>query len=452
MLGKTTHTEQLEIFRPQLKQLLASSHELVHLAKEVDWQWIEESLKDYYAEVGRPSVPIRCIVGMLLLKHIFNESDESVLDRWVENPYWQYFTGEQFFQHEKPFDPSDFPKFRHRIGEQGMEKVLSLSIKLHPGTEKEAEVQVDPTVQEKAITFPTDTKLYKKIIEKCRKIAKVEDIALRQSYRRKLKQLMLAQRNSQHPKRKKKARAAQRKIKTIAGRLVRELERKLPEDIHGWYAEQLTLFKRVLAQQRYDKNKIYSLHAPEVCCIAKGKEHKPYEFGSKVAVVRCAKRGVIVGMTNFNTNIYDGHTLTPALAQAERVRVAVGGDRPKIATVDRGCKGQKQIYGTQICIPAAPTKQATAYQKRKARQQFRRRAGIEPVISHLKHDHRMIRNFLRGVLGDAINALLAACAFNVKKRYNQIRKALKGKARLIFDLMAQRIFLLLINQKLVLQS
>ena len=376
------------MFRPQLKQLLAPSHELVQLAEEVDWQWIEEGLKDYYAEVGRPSVPIRCIVGILLLKHMFNESDESVLDRWVENPYrpatrWQYFTGEQFFQHNKPFDASDFPKFRHRVGEQGMEKILSLSVKLHPGAEKEKEVQVDPTVQEKAITFPTDTKLYKKIIEKCRKIAEVEGIVLRQSYRRKLKELMLTQRNRQHPKRRKKARAAQRKIKIIAGRLVRELERKLPEGIQGWYGELLTLFKRVLAQQRHDKNKVYSLHAPEVCCIAKGKEHKPYEFGSKVAVVRSAQSGVIVGMTNFNNNIYDGHTLIPALAQAERVRVALGGNRPKIATVDRGCKGHKQINGTQICIPAAPTKQATAYQKRKARQQFRRRAGIEPVISHL---------------------------------------------------------------------
>ncbi len=452
MLGKSTHTDQLDMFRPQLKQLLASSHELVQLAEEVDWAWIEEGLKDNYAEVGRPSVPIRCIVGMLLLKHMFNESDETVLDRWVENPYWQYFTGEQFFQHEKPFDASDFPKFRHRIGEQGMEKVLSLSIKLHPGAEKEAEVQIDPTVQEKNITFPTDTKLYKKIIEKCRKIAKEEGVVLRQSYRRKLKELMLAQRNSQHPKRRKQARAAQRKIKTIAGRLVRELERKLPEAVQGWYSELFTLFKRVLAQQRHDKNKVYSLHAPEVCCIAKGKEHKPYEFGSKVAVVRGAQSGVIVGMRNFNTNAYDGHTLEPALAQSERVRVAVGGNRPKRVVVDRGGRGQKRIQGTEICIPSPPTKQATAYQKRRARERFRRRAGIEPVISHLKHDHRMIRNFLRGALGDAINALLAACAFNVKKRYNQIRKALKGKARLISDLIAQRIFLLLINQKLVLKG
>ena len=437
MLGKTTPTNQLDAFRPRLDTLLSPSHELVQLGQEVDWTWIEEHLTDYYAETGRPSVPIRTMVGMLLLKHLFNESDESVLDRWVENPYWQYFTGEQFFQHRPPFDSSDFPKFRHRVGEQGMEKVLALSVKLHPGADKEPEVQIDPTVQEKAITFPTDTKLQKKIIEKCRAIAEREGIQLRQSYKRTLKALMLAQRNGKHPKRRKKANAARRKIKTIAGRLVRELNRKLVGPTKAHYQEQLALFQRVLNQQRHDRNKIYSLHAPEVCCIAKGKEHKPYEFGSKVSLVRGAGSGVITGVANFNTNIYDGHTLEPALAQSERIRTAVGGNRPKVAVVDRGCRGQKQINGTQICIPATPAKNATAYQKRKARKRFRRRAGIEPTIGHVKHDHRMIRNFLKGEVGDAINALLAASAFNLKKRYNQIRMTLKGKGRLIFDLFYQ---------------
>ena len=434
MLGKTTHTDQLDAFRPRLDTLLSRQHELVRLAEEIDWTWIEDQLADYYAETGRPSVPVRTMVGMLLLKHLFNESDESVLDRWVENPYWQYFTGEQFFQHQAPFDSSDFPKFGQRVGQAGIEKVLALSVKLHPGAEKEPEVQIDPTVQEKAITFPTDTKLQKKIIEKCRAIAEQEGIQLRQSYKRTLKALMLAQRNGKHPKRRKKANAARRKIKTIAHRLVRELNRKLTGPIKAYYQEQLALFQGVLDQKRHDKNKVYSLHAPEVCCIAKGKEHKPYEFGSKVSLVRGADSGVITGITNFNTNIYDGHTLEPALAQSERIRAIIGGNRPRIAVVDRGCWGRKQIDGTQICIPATPSKKATAYQKRKARKRFRQRAAIEPTISHVKHDHRMIRNFLKGEVGDAVNALLAASAFNLKKRYNQIRTTLKGKAQLIFDL------------------
>ncbi|MEM9830474.1 MAG: IS5 family transposase [Bacteroidota bacterium] len=434
MLGKTTYTDQLDVFRPRLDTLLSIQHELVQLAEEVDWVWIEDQLSGYYAETGCPSVPIRTMVGMLLLKHLFNESDESVLDRWVENPYWQYFTGEQFFQHRPPFDSTDFPKFRHRIGEEGMEKVLALRVKLHPGAEKEKEVQIDTTVQEKAITFPTDTKLQKKIIEQCRAIAEREGIPLRQSYKRTLKALILAQRNGQHPKRRKKANAARRKIKTIARRLVRELNRKLVGPIKAYYQEQLALFQRVLDQKRHDKDKVYSLHAPEVCCIAKGKEHKPYEFGSKVSLVRGANSGVITAITNFNTNIYDGHTLEPALAQSERIRVILGGTRPRVAVVDRGCKGRKQIHDTQVCIPATPSKNATVYQKRKARKRFRKRAGIEPTIGHVKHDHRMNRNFLKGEVGDAVNALLAASAFNLKKRYNQIRATLKGKIRFIFEL------------------
>ena len=452
MLGKTTHTDQLDAFRPPLKLLLSMDHQLVQLAEEVDWEWIEDQLASYYAKSGRPSVPIRTMVGMLLLKHLFNESDESVLDRWVENPYWQYFTGEQFFQHQAPFDSTDFPKFRRRIREEGMEKVLALTVKLYPEAEQEKEVQIDTTVQEKAITFPTDTKLYKKIIEKCRAIAQQEGIQLRQSYRRTLKMLMLAQRNGQHPKRRKKASAARRKIRTIAGRLVRELNRKLSVPIKHFYEEQLALFQRVLQQRRHDKNKIYSLHAPEVCCIAKGKEHKPYEFGSKVAMVRGANSGVITGMANFNTNLYDGHTLEPALTQSERIRTTVGGNRPKAAVVDRGCKGRKQIKDTRIYIPAAPAKNASPYQKRKARKRFRQRAGIEPTIGHVKHDHRMNRNFLQGSVGDAINALLAASAFNLKKRYNQIRKTLTGKVRIIFDIFYQGLSRMLhLRTKLLLQ-
>ena len=365
------------------------------------------------------------MVGLLLLKRMFNQSDESVIERWIENPYWQYFTGEEFFQYEKPFDPSDFVHFRKRIEASGMEKVLSLSIKLHPGSEQDKCVAIDPTVQEKHITFPTDTKLQKKIIEHCREIAKEEGIELRQSYKRKLKQYLLDQRNSQHPKRRKKAMGARRKIKTIAGRLVRELERKLDSKRKEHYEELLKLFNQVLSQKRKDKNKVYSLHEPHVNCISKGKAHKKYEFGSKVAVCWSLDSGVIVGMTNFKENVYDGHTLAPALDQCERVLKDAGGKRPLTAVVDRGCRGKKEIEGTAIEIPSRAKAKATAYQKRKARKLFRQRAGIEPIISHLKQDHRMLLNYLKGNIGDEINALMAGAAFNFKRRLNQIKVKLK---------------------------
>ena len=425
MLGKKNSSGQLDAFRSRLDQMLNMNHELVQLSKEVDWEWIESELSGYYSKEGRPSVPVRTMVGMLLLKQVFSESDESVIERWVENPYWQYFTGEEYFQHKPPFNPTDFVHFRKRVGEEGMEKVFSLTVKMHEGSESEGQVQIDTTVQEKNITFPTDQKLICRIMEYVRIIAKEEGIKLRQSYVRKEKEYVKQTHNGHLPSRKKKAKKARKKLKNICGRLLRDLERKMPEERMGVYEEYIELYWYVWNQKRTDKNKIYSLHEPQVNCISKGKSHKKYEFGSKVAVVRNSESGVITGMKSFVENVYDGHALEPALEQCERIRKAIGGSRPKEAVVDRGCKGKKEIEGTKISIPGKAKKGQSNYQKNKLRKKFRARAGIEPVIGHLKHDHRMLRNYLSGSMGDAINALLAGSAFNVKMRLNQIKEKLK---------------------------
>jgi len=352
---------------------------------------------------------------------MYNLGDETFVDRWIENPYWQYFCGETFFQYEKPFDPSEFVHFRRRIGEVGAQKILKLSISLFDSKEvHEKEVLIDTTVQEKNITFPTDSKLHKKIIEGCRKIAEKEDITLRQSYRRIVKQLMIEQRFREHPKKRKKANAAARKLKTIAGRLVRDVERSLDEkDRLNCYDDQLWLYYRVLGQKRDDNNKIYSFHAPAVKCISKGKEHKRYEFGNKSSFVLTKKSGIVVGAMAFEDNIYDGHTLEPQLAQVEDLL----GRLPETALVDRGCKGRKSILGVNIKIPGSG-KGKTAYQKAKDRERFRRRASIEPIIGHLKQDHRVLRNYLKGVEGDMINTLLAGAAFNMMKMLRKIRKSI----------------------------
>lgn len=355
---------------------------------------------------------------------MYNESDESVIERWIENPYWQYFTGEIYFQHKKPFDPSDFVHFRHRVGEEGMEKILALSVKLHFGSEIEEEVQVDTTVQEKNITYPTDTKLALKIIHYLRDIADAEGIQLRQSYRQVVKQLRRQTFKGDHPRRAKQARKARKRIKIIAGRLLRDVDRKLSQEAHEYYDETLDLFAHVLQQQPRDKNKKYSLHEPAVWCIAKGKAHKKYEFGCKVSVARAAKSGVIVGMKSFTGNPYDGHTLEPALDQVEKIRTSVGGNRPKRAVVDRGYKGRVQIGGTQILLPKSGGKKLSAHHRRKMKERFRARAGIEPVIGHLKSDHRMLRNYLSGVIGDAVNCLLAGAAFNLRMRLRQIKASI----------------------------
>ncbi len=443
MVGKQDKTPQLSIFDTPLKRFINLEHELCILSGQIDWDLMEMEFSVYFSEIGRPSVPIRRMVGLLLLKHIYNLSDEAVVDRWIENPYWQYFSGEKVFQTQKPFDPTEFIHFRNRIGKEGVEKLLKASIQLFGKEAQEKEVLIDSTVQEKNITYPTDAKLHKRIIEKVNKIAKQEGITLRQTYTRTLKQLMIDQRFHNHPKRRKKARAALRKIKTIAGRQVRDIERQFTSSQQGKYKELFIILNKILIQQKGDKNKIYSIHEPEVSCIAKGKEATKFEFGNKSGIVLTKTTKIVVGAIAFENNPYDGHTLEQHLEQTEYLTQS----KPKIGIVDRGYRGKKKINGTEIISPSVPKKETTQYEKQKARKRFRARAGIEPVISHVKHDHRMLRNYLKGAIGDQLNTILAGTGFNLKKMLNRI------KEQILFDLFQSISFWKLIfYPKLTLQN
>ena len=424
MVGKQDKTPQLSIFDTPLARFINLEHELCILSGQIDWDLIEQELSVYYSDIGRPSVPIRRMVGLLLLKHIYNLSDEAIVDRWVENPYWQYFSGEKVFQTQKPFDPTEFIHFRNRIGKEGAEKLLKVSIQLFGKEAQEKEVLIDSTVQEKNITYPTDAKLHKRIIEKVNKIAKQEGILLRQTYTRTLKQLMIDQRFHNHPKRRKKAKAALRKIKTIAGRQVRDIQRQFTPSQQQKYKELFIILNKILIQEKAGKNKVYSIHEPEVRCIAKGKEAKKFEFGNKSGIVLTKTTKIVVGAIAFEDNPYDGHTLEEHLKQTEYLTES----RPKTGIVDRGYRGKKNIDGTEIVSPSVAKKETTQYQKQKARKRFRARAGIEPVISHVKHDHRMLRNYLKGVIGDQLNTILAGTGFNLKKMLNRI------KEQILFDL------------------
>jgi transposase, IS5 family len=391
---------------------LDQKHPLYILANQIRWSIFEQAFEPLYCkDNGRPGKPIRLMVGLLMLKHIRNVSDESVVEQWSENNYYQYFCGETSFVPGVPCEASELVHFRKRIGESGIELILKESIRVNGKDGDDDNVSVDTTVQEKNITFPTDAKLHKKIIDKCKTIAEREGLPMRQTYTRTLKKLSREQRFRNHPKNKLQARKADKKIKTIAGRLVRELERNLPP--MSKYQTTLELFKQVLAQTRFLKNKIYSLHEPEVCCISKGKEHKKYEFGNKASFVK-TDTGVIVGAMGFR-NEYDGHTLEPALEQVKRLL----GKMPKKAKVDRGYKGKKQIGETEILVPTPPKKQMTYYQKKKKSKVHKKRAGIEPVIGHIKSDHRLNRNFYKGTVGDKINIMLAAAGFNFKRMMNK---------------------------------
>jgi len=353
-----------------------------------------------------------------------------VVEQWSENVFYQYFSGEQFYASRPPCVATELVEFRKRIGEAGVELIFKESIRINGKDGQKDILSADTTVQEKNITFPTDDKLYKKIINKCQDIAQKENIELRQSYTQTVKKLSIVQRMKRRKGGNAIARKASKKIKTIAGRLTRELERKLtPQSLQKWGTD-LQLFQKVLSQKKDDSNKIYSLHEPRVKCFSKGKEHKKYEFGSKASFLITQKTGVIVGAMNFTENIHDSKTLPDALQQHERLT----GIKAKEVFVDRGYPGPKQINETQIYIPK-PNKNITLSQRKK----HSRRAAIEPTIGHLKHDYRMIKNFLKGNFGDAVNVMLAASAMNFKRMMNLWKKGKFSLAQ-FFSLLFQQLF------------
>ena len=386
-------------------------HELVQLAHKINWSSLESELSGFYSKTGQPSVPIRMIAGCLMLKHLYNYGDESLAKVWVMNPYMQYFCGAAYFEHRFPFNPSDFVHFRHRIGESGVNIIFRHSVFLHEELIKEPVVLSDTTVQGNNTTFPTDAKLYKKIIDQCNTIANRHVLKIRQSYKYVSKQHLRDTYNSKHPKRKKLADKSRGKLHTIAGRMVRELERILSPFERMLYNCDLQLFHRVLDQKMGDKNKIYSLHKPYTDCIAKGKSHKPYEFGNKVGFLITSQSLIITSIRTFIGNPHDGKTISPLIEELKRNNLPL----PKEVVYDRVARGVKLEDDIQVSIPSKPLKTDSAYQKQKKRKKFRRRAAIEPVNAHLKFDHRMEENYLSGENYVQLNALLSAMAWNLKK-------------------------------------
>lgn len=376
MLSKQASPSQLS-FYSTFEEQLSHRHPLYILANQIQWDMFEQAFAKLYSEEGRPAKPIRLMVSLLMLKHIRNLSDESVVEQWFENIYYQYFSGEKTYACGVPCEASELVHFRNRIGEEGIELIFKESIRVNGKEGGEQEATTDTIVQEKNITYPTDNKLHRKIIKKCVGIASNEGIELRQSYTRTIKKLLLEQRFRNHPKNKGRARKADRRVKTIAGRLVRELERKLTPDLHQ---NTLELFKKVLLQKKSDSNKIYSLHEPHTQCMTKGKEHKKYEFGSKVSIITTKTTGVIIGALNIEKNVHDSKTLQPAIEQQQRLT----GIKLKNNFVDRGYRGVKEVLGTAIIVPDKGGKQRSAYEKQKLRKGFKRRAAIEPKIGHLK--------------------------------------------------------------------
>ena len=410
-------SSQRELFGGELREILNLAHPLCVLAEKFDWTQFEAVIDACYVEdIGRPGVNTRLMVGLLYLKYAFSESDESVVQRWVENPYWQFFCGCQYMQHELPIDPSSLSRWRSRVGAQKLESLLKATVAtaqalgaLPPADLKQ--VNVDTTVQEKAIAFPTDARLYHKMRKALVRYAEQHGIRLRQNYRRVGEQLRIQQSRYAAAQQFKRAAKCTRQLKTILGRVVRDIERKAPQKAGEIAAERLrellVMAKRLLAQTRHGTNKLYSIHAPEVECIAKGKVHKKYEFGCKVSIATTSKSNWIVATQALHGNPYDGHTLANTLVQVTRL---TGSEQTDVIT-DQGYRGYDYRGSAKVHVVRKIPREAT----RAVRKMLKRRSSIEPTIGHLKSDHRLQRNHLKGTAGDQINALLAAAAYNLRK-------------------------------------
>jgi IS5 family transposase len=416
MKPKSRQEEPAQLFQQDLEHLLDQRQSLYKLANRLPWSDLEKAFEGYYSDVGRPALPTRLMAGLLLLKQLENLSDERVCEAWARDPYMQYFCGERYFQWKLPCEPSELVHFRHRIGQDGVEKILKMTVALHvEKVEQEDELVADTTVQEANVKFPTDTRLHVDCIEKLWRLGESESVSWRRSYVRIVPALLarLRTRSNRLVKERKKCR---RKLKTIAGRLLRDFKRNVGMSGELLYAESLELIERVLGQKRHSKNKVYSLHDPDVLCIAKGKAHKKYEFGRKASVTMLRDSGVIVSAVSFKENLYDGDTLEPALEQASEMT----GKTFSSVLVDKGYRGRKNVSGTEVVIPGKISKKLSYYQRSKQRKRNGRRAAIEPVIGHLKNDYRMARCFLKGAEGAGLNLGLAAAAWNLKKWINEL--------------------------------
>lgn len=401
--------DEHDLFRMELVNLIDQRHELARLGELINWQAFSDQWSPQFTSTtGRPALPTRLMAALLYLKHMYALSDAEVVERWVENPYWQHFSGERYFRHDLPCDPSSLVRWRQRIGEAGCEWLLAQTIEAarQGGVIKRTSLQtvvLDTTVQPKAIAHPTDSRLLNRAREQLVKAAQDNGIVLRQSYAR---VGMAAERQASryaHARQYKRMRRELRKLRTWLGRVIRDVQRKGSAMSQALQAK-LATAQRLHAQQRHDKNKLYALHAPEVECLAKGKARTPYEFGVKVSVAVTAKEGLVVGMRSMPGNPYDGHTVD---SQLEQVAILTG-QMPAMALADRGYRGVEPTSGAKLLI--SHTRKLPARLKKL----LKRRQVVEPMIGHMKSDGLLARNWLQGEIGDAVHALLCAAGHNLR--------------------------------------
>ncbi len=413
------HQDQSELFRSRLDSQINLNHELVQLSAMIDWDVFDEKFGDlYHADKGCPGKPTRLMVGLLYLKHIHKLSDEQLVICWLENPYWQYFCGESHFQTSWPIDPSSLTRYRQRIGESGCEWLLQQTIAagLDSGAVRKSHlkrVTVDTTVQDKAVSFPTDAKLLNRSRQRLIKLCHQHRVVVRQSYARLGPRCVLRANRYAHARQSRRMRRQLRTLHTYLGRVVRDIERKIhgDEKLIQLFAEELKMAKRLLNQQRDSSNKLYSLHAPEVECISKGKAHKRYEFGVKASIAVTNRSNFVIGGLALPGNPYDGHTLKDALDQVRKLC----GQQIEEVYVDRGYRGHDE---TESVVYISGQRRGVTD---RIRRRLKRRQAIEPIIGHMKHDGWLGCNHLKGTEGDSVNVLLSCAGHNLRLILKRLR-------------------------------
>ena len=423
---KPQTTGEGDLFRARIDQIINMKHELVRLAGAIDWEWLDAEIAPLFSAKGRPASPTRFMIGLLLLKQVFALSDEQVCERWVYDPYFQYFTGEEFFQHAFPHERSDLSHWRGRLGAR-LELLLAESLRIaHQAgalrSKDLARVTVDTTVQPKAISFPTDAKLLHAAIKGLNRLAKKHGLRLRQSYLRLAKRAAMMAGRYAHAKQFKRQQRQLRTLRSRLGRIIRDIRRKIEGQpaLEEAFALPLGRAAQIRSQQQRQRGwKLYSFHAPEVECIGKGKASAPYEFGVKASIVTNNRRApgglFVLHASSLPDNPYDGHTLRDVIDRTE----ALTGCSIERAYVDKGYRGHDAQNPRRIFISG---------QKRGVfgviKRELRRRSAIEPVIGHMKNDGHLGRCYLKGRAGDAANVILSAVGHNFRRILAWLREFL----------------------------
>ncbi|MEY4748589.1 MAG: hypothetical protein RIQ60_803 [Pseudomonadota bacterium] len=437
-----------DFFRSRIDHMIDLRHPLAVLASRMPWQEIEARVAQVFSRkgragvampdldlfgeqvqragvasnAGRPRVPLRVMIALLYLKHAFNESDEGVVERWGETPTWQFFSGQAYFEHHRPCDATTLIKFRQLLGEEGVEELLAQTINVAVELklikpQELSRVIVDSTVQHKAIAHPTDSRLLEIARAKLVEAAKGAGIDLKQTFAKEGKEQARKAGRYAHARQFKRMRRAIKRQRTIVGRLQREVDRKasaIGAAAREALGETLNKAARIVAQSGQRKAvdgqpKLYAWHAPEVDCISKGKARTPYKFGVKVGIASTLQGNLIVGARAFHGNPYDGHTLNEQLEQAS-ILMQDSGSKPATAFVDLGYRGvDADLPGVHI-VHRGKAKRISEQERR----QLKRRQAIEPIIGHLKTDHRMDRCHLKGETGDRLHAVLCAAGYNIR--------------------------------------